>query len=137
MLTATITITINEYRPLGSVFPICAKMTMPKTHGINFDGESIIVNEQAPTELTFKIPSNKYVLLGISFAANQRKKGRTNLGQGEFPKISITRSFKTGSSLTVLDENETTIPFNYVLLVQSASDGSIGVIDPTIRYEPE
>ena len=136
MLKATITIKINQYRPLGSVFPISAAMTMPKTPGISFDGESIIINEKVPAELTFKIPNNKFVLLGVAFAANMRRRSGTNLGQGEFPTVTINRSSQKGSSLTVLDENKSTLPFDYVLMVQSTADGSIGVIDPFIRYQP-
>lgn len=133
MLKAIITIKINHYRPLGSVFPISASMSMPPTKGIIFDGESIIITEPGPAQLTFKIPSKKFILLGVSFVANQRK---PDPGVGEFPLVTITRSAKAGSNLTVLDQNKSTIPFDYLLLVQSAADGSIGVIDPTIRYEP-
>ena len=136
MTTATITITINKFRALGSVFPISATMAMPATPGATFDGESITITAPGPAQLTFSLPSNQYVLLGVSFVANTPYNGGTDLGRGEFPLVTITRSNTAGSNLTVDDQNYNELPYDYVLLVQSVSDGSIGLIDPFIRYQP-
>lgn len=134
MTTATITITINRFRALGSVFPISALMSMPATPGVIFDGESITITAPGPAQITFSLPSNQYVLLGVSFVANQD--GPPELGRGEFPLITITRSNTAGSTLTVDDQNLNQAPYDYVLLVQTITDGSIGIIDPFIQYKP-
>ena len=136
MLKATITLKIDQYRPLGSVFPICATMTMPKTPGITLSGENIIITDSGPAQLTFRILNSKHVLLGIAFAGTGRRSGKTDLGQGEFPTVTITRSLKTGSTLTVLNQDKNDKHYDYLILVQSAADGSIGIIDPGIQYEP-
>jgi hypothetical protein len=74
-------------------------------------------------------------LLGVSFVANTSS-SLTDLGRGEFPLVTITRSNTAGSTLTVEDQNQTEAPYDYVLLVQTVAGGSIGIIDPFIRYKP-
>lgn len=136
--TATINIVINQFRSLGSVFPIDATMSMPPPPipGISLNEENITITLTGQVQLTFSLSNPQYVLLGVAFSAYDPIHHQTDIGTGEFPLVTITRSLSTGSTLTVLDNGTNPIRYDYMILVQNASNGSIGIIDPGIRNQP-
>ncbi len=133
---AVFTLTIEQFRSLGGVFPISSDIKLTKGDPTVFsvDGGNIIIHLplDIPVQLTFKLPGTDHVLLGIAFDADTpRPKGRGN----EFPKILIERSPKS-CRLTVTDQGRTRNYYNYLLLIQDVATSEIGMIDPRIANEP-
>ncbi len=138
--TATLNLTINQFRPLGGVFPISATLSLSNvqgpasfvTHGKNLK-ISFPQSQPAPVVLTFALNDPDHVLLGIVFAANQP--GKVSAGRSQFPTINISRNSNGQSSMVVTDnclQQDVNVRFNYLILVQSLSKGEVGIIDPDI-----
>ncbi len=135
-LTATLSVTINQFRPLGGVFPISYTMSLVQaSSGITASGADITITSSQPANLTFQIATAGYIFVGATVDADT---AGTDVGSCEFPDVSITRA-ASGSSLTLDDANlsndQGTI-YNYILLVQNTATGEIGIIDPNIIAEP-
>lgn len=80
--------------------------------------------------LTYQLPDPRYLLIGIAF---NPKKSHGDSGCREFPTININRD-PYGSQLTLIDAclpEFDQVVFNYVILVQEAATGLIGLIDPS------
>lgn len=134
---ATVNVAIQQFRPLGGIFPITATFALdPSTPQPPFElrGKSIIVHTMAPTSITFQLNDPNYVLLGVAFEADGT--ATPSSGRGQFPQITIQRS-QGGSSLQVQDQGTTQNPYSYLLLVQQVATGEIGLIDPSIENEPQ
>lgn len=135
-LKATLAVTIKQFRPLGGVFPISYSMgIIEASPGITVNDANIIIPGEQPTVITFKLTTPGFVFVGASFDADV---DGTDVGSDEFPSITIDRS-AAGSSLTINDANlaqDVGVAYSYILLVQNASSGEIGIIDPMIIAEP-
>lgn len=138
--TATLNLTINQFRPLGGVFPISASLALSNVQGsatIVTHGKNVKITfppgPPQPVVLTFALNDPDHVLLGIVFAANQA--GKISAGRSQFPTIDITRNSNGQSTMVVTDnclQQDVGVRFNYLVLVQSLSKGEIGIIDPDI-----
>ncbi|HWA24769.1 MAG TPA: hypothetical protein VG734_03770 [Lacunisphaera sp.] len=136
--TATINVTVNQFRPLGGVFPISAVLELTEpTPGITVIDGSIVVKSDAAMTINFQLTSPDYVFTGAAFST---KSVDTDVGATEFPTITINRnSSAKGNVLSVLDANNPDnrgTQYNYVLLVQNAATAEIGMIDPAIVNDP-
>lgn len=139
-LSASFTITINTFRPMGGVFPISASIVpaLENPECVKIAGKNITVCSKAAVELIFNLPNPPpdpgYVLLGVAFAANA---GDITVGMHTFPKIVLKR-LPTSSSMTVTDQpqEEGLQHYGYVILVQCIASGEIGMIDPEIKNQP-
>lgn len=134
--SATIAVSIDQFRPLGSVFPITATYSvLTASPNIKVKGGYIaIIGSQAAT-LTFQLTEPGYVFVGATFDAVAAK---AQVGTVEFPNITINRT-PGGNTLSILDANlgkDAGTAYNYILLVQDTSTGDIGLIDPIIRDDP-
>src|SRR5688500_6618248 len=106
MITATINVTITQFRPLGGVFPISNVMTLaePNPYVTIRDG-NIVVKSRDPATLIFRLTSVAFLFAGVSFDANSPK---TDVGALEFPTVTINRSPRNGlpsNCLAVVDAN--------------------------------
>jgi hypothetical protein len=140
MITATINVTITQFRPLGGVFPISNVMTLaePNPYVTIRDG-NIVVKSREPATIIFQLTSNAFLFAGVSF---DTKTPDTDVGTLEFPTVTINRSPTNKlppNCLAVVDAN---VPedagknYSYVLLVQNAVTAEIGLIDPGMVNEP-
>lgn len=145
---AQFTISITKFRPLGGVFPISARfMPTPGTtpdFPVVTNGANITLQppEGSPVQLIFELSEPQYVLLGAAFGTNTAV---PSVGQATFPDIDIRHlcnpaGVPTGSRMTITDnahfKGELPQVFNYVILVQDALSGEIGIIDPRIVNRP-
>jgi hypothetical protein len=139
--TATINVTVNQFRPLGGVFPISAVLELDEpAPGITVsDDGSIVVKSDEPMTIVFHLTSPDYVFTGAAFSTKSK---RTDVGALEFPVVTINRSpngTPSGNCLSIVDANEPQNlgkRYNYVLLVQNAATAEIGMIDPGMVNEP-
>jgi hypothetical protein len=138
---------INYFRPLGGIVPISASLSRtegdPKIFQTDGKNLTIILNKAEANdliELSFRLPSTDYLLIGIAFASSLA----TYVGQVEFPVIDITTCFIPDfpsipyRRMTVHDDVALTrndVRFGYIILVQSVATGEIGIIDPDIETE--
>lgn len=132
---ATLTIQIDQFRPLGGVFPITATLALTAGDPTIFTlvSNELKIRSTQPTQITFSLPDPGHTLLGVAFdyVGNQ-----VRLGVNEFPTVLVQRGSQ-GSSLTVTDQGQVQGPYAYLLLVQSLRTGEIGVIDPSIDNDNE
>ena len=140
MTTATINVTITQFRPLGGVFPISNIMALAEpTPGVKIRDGNIVVRSDKPATLIFKLTSNDYIFNGIAFNASS---AAVDVGALEFPVITINRSATSklpANCLAVVDANNPVNrgkEYSYVLLVQSVATAEIGLIDPGMVNEP-
>jgi hypothetical protein len=149
MYTATVLITIDSFVPMTGIYgqspSIVARLSPPHdtsppphpaTPVFSGDGESIQItvpkNYPGSVQLTYQLPDPRYVLLGLAF-----KGPNGGVGRQEFRNIAIQRD-TFGSQLTVTDaclSRFNQVDFDYVILVQEAGTGNIGLIDPDIETE--
>ncbi len=136
--TATLSIQVNSFRPLGSVFSINATLSLaqgdPGT--FTFDGVTLTIRVPAgqPVQIVYQLPDPRYVLLGVAFNPITGSVGRT-----EFPTITLNRD-PNGSQMFVTDNDLARFDgtnFDYVILAQETLTGNIGLIDPEIETEIE
>ncbi len=140
MITATINVTITQFRPMGGVFPISNVMTLvAPVPGVTIRDGTIVVKGTDPVTLVFKLAGSAYVFVGAAFDANT---AGADVGTLEFPSVTINRcpvSNQPANSLSVVDANlkqNLNKGYSYVLLVQNAATAEIGLIDPSIINEP-
>jgi len=140
MITSIINVAITQFRPLGGVFPISCTFTQDQaTKGITISGENIIITADGPVNLIFQIGDPAYVFTGAAFDTTSPD---TDVGSFEFPLVTINRSPTSNmppNCLSIVDANlpeNINKAYSYVLLVQSAVTGEIGLIDPMIITEP-
>ncbi len=134
--TATLKITINAFNPIGSVYPINASLTLtsgdPSIFSLTGDSLLITLPSQQPVQLIYQLPDPRYVLLGLAFTNPKGGVGRT-----QFPSIIVNRD-AASSQMVVNDaavEKCNGIDFTYVILVQDALTGAIGLIDPDVETD--
>lgn len=140
MITATLNVTITQFRPLGGVFPISNVMTLAvPVPGVTIRDGTIVVKGTDPVTLVFKLAGSAYVFVGAAFDANT---AGADVGALEFPTVTINRcpaNNQPANSLSVVDANlkqNLNKGYSYVLLVQNAATAEIGLIDPSIINEP-
>lgn len=135
MTTATLNIAITQFRPLGSVFPISYVLTQAQpVPGVRVTNGNIVISSTGPVNLIFQISGRAHVFTGVAFDTTEPE---TDVGALEFPVVTINRS--PANTLSVIDANlpqNINKAYSYVLLVQSADSGEIGIIDPMIITEP-
>lgn len=149
MYTATVLLEIREFIPMTGDFgkspSIIAYISPPKdtspppqplTPVFSGDGESITITVPkgypGSVQLTYQLPSPKYLLLGLAFKAENG-----SVGELEFRTVTINRD-SFGSQLTVTDSCLNTfndVTYAYVILVQEVATGNIGLIDPDVETE--
>jgi hypothetical protein len=134
--TVTLAVTINAFRPIGSVYPIDATLAMTAGDpGIfSFDGETLIVTlpSSQPVQIIYQLSDPRYVLLGIAFSPPKGGVGRV-----EFPTVTLNRN-PVWSQMFVVDaaySQLSGVDYPYVVLVQEVASGAIGLIDPDIETE--
>jgi len=143
MYSANILATILTFRPIGTgnikakLWPLTDTSPNAPTGVFQYSlmGDPTLV-VKLPTgyvgtiDLTYQLPDPRYLLIGIAF---NPKKSHGDSGCREFPAISINRD-PYGSQLTFIDAclpEFDKVVFNYVILVQEATTGLIGLIDPS------
>lgn len=135
---ANLTLTINQFRALGGVFPISADIALTTDYPDVFimGGDNLIIKTLSSVKLVFTLNEPDFLLLGIIFRANAKNKSLKHLNV--FQEVVVTRG--TGNSeMTVTDQNEVAsrhTHYDYVILVQNLTTGEVGIIDPGIRNEP-
>lgn len=150
MYTATTQITIQQFVPMNGIVgesPCIAATispplnTSPQPSGqkvpvFTGDGESITVtvpkDYTGSVQLTYQLFDSRYVLLGLAFETPGEDAGLT-----EFSTLAINRD-TTSSQIVVTDDcipEMTGVHYGYVILVQEAATGAIGLIDPEIDTE--
>jgi hypothetical protein len=146
LLTDSLTIAIQTFRPLGGVFPITATFVpspnVVQEYPMAVDGTNILVSPPAGArvQLEFRLFDPKHILLGVAFATNSDV---APAGQSTFPEVEIRRmvgpeGLPGGSRMLIIDDPQGLRPhiFNYVILVQSVVTAEIGIIDPRIINDP-
>lgn len=134
---ATVSITINQFRALGSIFPISAGYSLVQASpgvALTPSNTLVVASNQAAT-LVFQLSSPGYVFVGATFDSDAPG---TDVGTTEFPTVTINRS-SAGNSLTINDANvsqDSGVAYSYILLVQNTVTGAIGIIDPLIINDP-
>lgn len=135
---ATITVTIDAFFPIGSIYPISSTLALtagnPQVFNLSDDTLTITVAPSTPVVINYVLNSNAYVLLGI--ALNPHGNGA---GRQEFPSVTLNRT-TTSSQMAVTDLSLPAaqgINYAYVILVQEVATGNIGIIDPDIENEPQ
>lgn len=151
MYTATVLLTINEFVPMDGVYgkspSINATIAPPKDtsppplnepSAFSGDGQSIKIvvppDYVGSVQITYQLPDPRYVLLGLAFKSPQG-----GLARVEFRTLTINRD-PFASILTVTDSCSPTgdrVDYDYVILVQEAETGNIGLIDPDIETETD
>ena len=136
--TATLQIAISAFRPTGSVFPISATLSLVAGDpgNFSFNGQTLVITlpSSQNVQLIYQLPDPRYVLLGLAFNPVQGGVGRV-----EFPTITLNRNpscsqmFVTDAALPQLSG----VDYSYVILVQEAATGAMGVIDPYIETDIE
>lgn len=133
---ATLSVNIQQFRPLGGVFPISALFSIvTASPGVQVQGGNIVITSNQPATLVFQLVTPGFVFVGATFDSSN---AGTDVGSTEFPSIRIDRT-SAGNSLTVTDSNiaqDVNKAYDYVLLVQNSATGEIGIIDPAIITEP-
>ena len=139
--TATLNVTIDQFRPIGGVFPTSATIRLASpVKGITVINGDIIIKTCAPVNLVYEIDSADYIFIGAAFDANTPD---VDVGTDEFPLVTINRnaSSKTvANTMSVYNANrpeDRDKNYSYVLLVQDTTSGAIGIIDPIIRNDVE
>jgi len=137
--TVTLAVTINTFRPIGSVYPIDATfaLTAGDPRIFKFDGETLLITlpTSQPVQIIYQLSDPRYVLLGIAFTPP--KSG--GVGRVEFPTITLNRN-PEWSQMFVVDAAHrklSGIDYPYVVLVQEVASGAIGLIDPDIETDIE
>ena len=139
--TATLKVTIDQFRPIGGVFPTSAtiKLASP-VPGISVVNGDIICKTCKPINLLYEIDSADYIFIGAAFDANTLD---IDVGTDAFPLVTINRdagSKTPANTLCVLNANlleDRNKNYSYVLMVQATTTGEIGIIDPIIRNDVE
>lgn len=136
--TATITVTIDAFFPIGSIYPISSTLALtagdPQVFNLSDDTLTITVPPSTSVVVNYVLNDARYVLLGIAFNPHGPGAGRQ-----EFPSVTLNRT-TTNSQMAVTDVSLPAaqgVPYTYVILVQEVATGSIGIIDPDIENEPQ
>jgi hypothetical protein len=139
MITAHIVVSISQFRPLGGIFPISAKLeARPPVPGVSVSNGTIIIKGTQPVTLIFQMPDTAFVFIGVAFDADTPD---ADVGAEEFPRVTINRTASSNgpaNSLIVHDANrpeDSGKGYSYVILVQRRATGEIGIIDPVIKNE--
>jgi len=151
-----LTVTVTQFRSLGAITPLQATVSdwtgfkmpagipMPQpAPTLTLTEGSIVVCSQYPVRLIFNMPDSNYVLTGIAW----EEVVPNAVGEKAFPDIYVQRGSNIpvpygpevvgGSSLTVTDNAQEPGNYNYVLLIQDAITGEIGVLDPGMDNHPD
>jgi hypothetical protein len=149
--TAVLTVNVTKFRPVGVVLT-SATLSLQAGCDKNYfktDGTNIWITipKKAPKdldiEIIFEVNASDYLLVGVAF--NKTNFDPNAEGAAEFPEIVITRSYNpitpmVGiSRMKIKDAHVASrmgVNYDYYLMIQQVSDGSIGVIDPPISTDP-
>lgn len=145
MYTATVQLTINSFVPMSGVYgqspSIDATIGAPKDVSpepsedvFSGDGQSITITVpkgyDGSVQIIYQLADPNYVLLGAAF-----KNPNGGVGREEFRQVDLYRD-PNSSSMMVTDscmQKCDKVMFSYVILVQEAKTGNIGLIDPDIE----
>jgi len=153
MYTATVPITITTFNPITPKGPTIAATlsalnnTSPQGSGgskvFTFTPATGKITVNVPkgyagaVQITYQLSTADYILLGVSVQPSSSNPSGS--GRQVFRTIIINRD-PSSSQMTVTDScsfppGQNKLSFDYYILVQRASDGAIGVIDPDIDNE--
>lgn len=163
--TVIIDVNMLRFRCVGGVFPSIATFAfapgtplvnqnnpdlayftlpsgLPDTSAqIDISNNSLTIWANNPVTFSFRLKDWNHIFLGVSWDSLNNSVGRET-----FPEVNIVQSLSTDepvvpiSTLTVKDvpdgNGNPNMLFRYLLLVQNAASGEIGLIDPSIKNKP-
>lgn len=149
MYSATVLLSIQEFIPMKGIFgqspSIVAKIAPPQDISppphpnppvFSGDGESITITVpkgyRGSVQLIYQLPDPKFVLLGAAL-----KSPDGGVGRVEFRGVAVNRD-PYSSQMLVTDSCASQcfgVKFAYVILVQEAATGNIGLIDPDVETD--
>lgn len=162
--TAVVDVTIQQFRPMGGIFPCFADFALapgqPPVPGdtdsiyftvagqpdldatLTLDVNSFAIDAPSKVAIVFRMEDWNYIFLGVAWASSDNSVGRLT-----FPNMAIQNlpppqdGAAPYSLMTVVDDptadTNSDHYYRYIILVQNAVTGEIGMIDPSIKNKPQ
>ena len=154
--TGALTVTVTQFRSLGAITPLQAKiggwtgfempgkMPMPQPEPtLTLTDDNVTITSQYPIRLIFNMPDPRYVFSGVAWEAVVVN----HVGENTFPDVLLLRTgcmpepyghlVPAGSCLIITDNAQEPGNYNYVLLIQDVETGEIGMLDPGMDNHPQ
>lgn len=160
--TAVIDVTIDQFRPMGGIFPCFATFAFapgqtpvpndpdsiyftlegqPDSQAtLTLDVNNFAVDTPSTVAIVFRLADWNYVFLGIAWASSDNSVGRLTFPQTSIQNLPPADPLPPSSLMTVVDDPTADANssgyYRYLILVQNAATGEIGMIDPSIKNKP-